>query len=215
MIRYHPSLEILEAYARGALNAGSALVVACHVHGCAVCRSEAAILEDAGGAFLQDTTPAAVSGDALERIFTRIDDVPPPSARVKAPGFLERFSVPAPLRRQRVGFRRWVTPNIWFAPVHVRPKPEALTYLVYAGKNTTLARHTHRGQEFTSVLYGRFSDESGAFGPGDFAQTDESVEHAPAVMSDSECLCLISADAPMQLLGLPARIIQTMTGSLY
>lgn len=215
MIRHHPSAEVLEAYARGALNAGAALVVICHVHGCTVCRSEAAVWEDAGGAFLREVAPAPVSDDALERVFARIDDAPPPAARVDTPRFLERFSVPAPLRRQSVGFRRWVTPNIWFAPVYVRPKPEALTYLVYAGKNTTLARHTHCGQEFTSVLYGRFGDDSGSFGPGDFAQTDENIVHAPAVTSDSECLCLISADAPMQLLNLPARIIQTLTGRLY
>jgi putative transcriptional regulator len=215
MIRHHPSSNTLEAYARGALNAGAALAVTCHVHGCAVCRSEAAVLEDAGGSFLLEVAPAPLSDDALERVFARIDGAPPPPANTEVPRFLERFSVPAPLRRQDVGFRRWVTPNIWFAPVRVRPKPETLTYLVYAGKNTTLARHTHRGQEFTSVLYGRFSDESGTFGPGDFAQTDENVEHAPAVTSDSECLCLISADAPMQLLGLPARLIQTLTGKLY
>ena len=38
---------------------------------------------------------------------------------------------------------------------------------------------------------------------------------APAVTAQSECLCVISADAPMQLHGHIARLIQAVTGRLY
>jgi anti-sigma factor ChrR (cupin superfamily) len=44
---------------------------------------------------------------------------------------------------------------------------------------------------------------------------DETVVHTPGVTQASECLCLISADAPMRLTGFAARFIQTVTGTLY
>ncbi len=216
MIRHHPSPDVLKQYARGSLEGGMALVVACHVDGCEPCRREVAVWESLGGAFLQGAAPVALAENALARALARIDETTPvPEAKRKTPGFMERFSVPEPLRQQDIGFRRWVSPGIWFAPVHLRPASKAPTYLVYARQNTTLPQHTHRGAEFTSVLYGSFQDGNGTFGVGDFARTDESVFHAPAVTAQSECLCLIGAEAPMHLLGTAARIIQTLAGGLY
>jgi predicted ChrR family anti-sigma factor len=65
------------------------------------------------------------------------------------------------------------------------------------------------------VIAGAFLDDSGRYAQGDFACTDEAITHSPNVTEDVECLCLISADAPMRLKGLPARIIQSLTGTLY
>jgi putative transcriptional regulator len=199
------------------LHAGAALAVACHIQECETCRREAAVWESAGGHFLLDTPPAALADDALDRVLERIDGgaEPRPEPASKLPRFLERFAVPAPLHGQRIGFRRWVTPDIWFAPVHMHPKAEALTYLVYAKQGTTLARHTHKGREFTSVLHGSFCDDSGTFARGDFAEAGEETVHAPTIVSETECLCLIGADSPMRLFGLPARMIQTLAGNLY
>lgn len=217
MIRHHPAHEILADYARGTLSASAALVIACHIHECETCRREASVWESAGGRFLLDMATTAMPDDALGRVLARIDGGAEtrPEAASRSPRFIDRFAVPGPLRRQRIGFRRWVTPNIWFAPVHVGPTAEALTYLVYARHGTTLARHTHKGEEFTSVLFGSFCDDSGTFARGDFAKADEETVHAPAVTSDGECLCLISAASPMQLYGRPARIIQALAGNLY
>jgi putative transcriptional regulator len=92
---------------------------------------------------------------------------------------------------------------------------QARTYLVYATRNTALAEHTHRGREFTHVIAGAFADPTGRYGAGDFALTDETVTHNPTVTMEAECLCLISADAPMRLSGLAARFLQTATGTLY
>lgn len=133
----------------------------------------------------------------------------------RSPEYLRRFDPPAPLLAQTIGMRRWVTPNIWFAPIAIPANSSARTYLVYARRNTTMAKHTHVGHEFTSVLYGSFSDDTGTYGPGDFAETDNSIVHAPAITGESDCLSLISTDAPMRLVGLTARVIQTMTGTLY
>jgi putative transcriptional regulator len=218
VIRHHPSSEILSDWARGSLHAGARLAVGCHVYACANCREEAALWESVGGELLDGIAPVAMSDLALVRTLARLDGATKPDAVVdvnRAPAFLRRFDPPAPLLRQEIGMRRWITPGIWFAPIAIQPGSPARTYLVFARRNTTMSMHTHVGREFTCILYGSFSDATGTYGPGDFAETDDAIVHAPAVTADSDCLCLASADAPMRLVGLPARVIQTMTGTLY
>jgi putative transcriptional regulator len=215
MTQHHPSPEILAEYASGALHAGAMLVVACHIESCAVCRSEATLWEGVAGALLETSAPAQLSDGALERMLARLDAAEPQPIRPVVPDFLNRFDLPASLKAQKIGRRRRVTPNIWFAPVEISSQGLARTYLVYAARNTALAEHSHAGREFTHVLAGAFADGGGRYAEGDFACTDEVVTHTPAVTQESECLCLISADAPMRLTGLSARIIQSLTGTLY
>jgi putative transcriptional regulator len=212
MIRHHPDPEILAEYAAGHLHRGAMLVIACHLEGCATCRQEANLWESVGGAFLEDGAPVEMSDDALARMTARLDEkktVPP-----ALPAFLSRFEIPKPLAGCKIGRRRFVTPAIWFAPL-ASDDGEPRTYLVYAKSDTVLAEHGHRGREFTHVLAGAFSDSTGTYGAGDFALTDGALSHAPAVTDDGDCLCLISAEAAMRLVSLPARILQAVTGAHY
>lgn len=216
MSRHHPSAETLVDYARGGLHAGAALVVACHLEGCAVCRREVSLWEDVGGTLLQAADPAPLSDAALERALARIEAEPAPQhPRRRLPHYLTRFDITAPLREQDIGARRWLTPGIWFAPLRMEADSRSRTYLVYAKQNTTLPQHTHAGREFTLILHGSYCDTLGQFEAGDFAETDDAIFHAPAVTPASDCLCLISADGPMRLVGLPARMIQALAGNLY
>jgi putative transcriptional regulator len=212
MNRHHPDSEILAEYAAGRLHRGAMLVIGCHLETCVLCRQEAGLWESVGGALLEDAAPADMSEGALARMMARLDE---PEAPLPAlPDFLTRFDIPQHLAAQKIGRRRFVTPGIWFAPV-AADEGEARTYLVYAKAGAVLAEHSHRGREFTQVLAGAFFDATGLYGAGDFALTDDALSHAPAVTGDSECLCLISAEAPMRLRSLPARILQAMTGSQY
>jgi putative transcriptional regulator len=147
----------------------------------------------------------------MERLDAPEPAAPPPP---RPPRYLERLGVPAPLLRQPVGRRRWVTPGIWFAPLALEEGGRR-TYLVHAAPGTVLAEHTHAGRELTLVLKGAFRDGSARYARGDFALTDDSVTHRPTVTEEESCLCLISADAPMRLAGRPARMIQALMGRLY
>jgi len=215
MIRHHPSPEVLSDYARGALPAGLKLVVSCHLHGCDFCRREVAIWENTGGALLLAAVPVALADDALTRALARIDGgaeaAPRPAKNL--PEFLKRFPVPPALHDKDIGSQLWLTPSIWFAPVRFSEESQSRTYLVYGKENTVLPEHTHRGREYTSVLCGSYSDDTGTFAEGDFEEADGSLSHAPA--AQSECLCVISADAPMLLHGRIARMVQAVTGNLY
>jgi putative transcriptional regulator len=212
MIRHHPDSDMLADYAGGKLHHGAMLVVACHLESCALCRQEISVWECAGGALLEDAAPVALSAAALDKMMARLaaDEKP----KQALPGFLSRFDIPAALTAQTIGRRRFVTPSIWFAPV-AADAGEARTYLVYAKRDKVLAEHSHRGREVTHVITGAFSDGTGIYGVGDFALTDDSHTHAPTVTHDGECLCLISAEAPMRLTSFPARILQAMTGHHY
>jgi putative transcriptional regulator len=217
MIRHHPSPEVLSGYARGALPEGMTLVVSCHLHGCDFCRREIALLESVGGTLLLAAAPVALADDALARTLARIDGIAEhaPRPAKSLPEFLKRFPVPQPLHGHDIGSQLWLTPSIWFAPIRFAPASQSRTYLVYAKKDTTLPEHTHRGREYTTVLCGSYHDGAGNFAQGDFEEADDSLSHAPAVTAKSECLCVISADAPMQLHGRIARMIQAVTGNLY
>lgn len=214
MITHHPSQETLEAFASGALRGSAALVAACHLEVCDVCRSEVALWSDVGAALLLDTPPAELETGALESVLARLDEERAP-APASLPRYLERFNIPRALQKQKIGMRLWLAPGIWFAPLRLKSDPDALTYLVYGAKNTMLPQHTHAAREYTALLAGSYSDNLGTFVAGDFEEADETVHHAPSVTQDSECLCLISSDAPMLLEGLSARVIQTLAGRRY
>jgi putative transcriptional regulator len=218
MITHHPTPELLADYARGALKSGASLIAATHIHNCVVCREEIGFLERVGGILLHDEMPTSLSEDALRNVLKRIDQqkrVDEISAERRIPKYLDRFAIAEPLWSQKIGRRMWVTPNIWFAPVGDQVSDSTRTYLLYARPNTKLSQHTHAGREFTVVLHGAFRDGDDLFGPGDFAETDGAILHSPTATDESDCLCLISADAPMRLTNPIARAIQTVTGRFY
>jgi putative transcriptional regulator len=212
MIQHHPDPEILAEYAAGHLHRGAMLVIACHLETCVICRQEAGLWESVGGALLEDSAPLEMSDGALARMMARLGEKEP--AAPAPPFFLASFDIPKHLAAQKIGRRRFVTPGIWFAPV-MAGNGEARTYLVYAKPGRVLAEHSHRGREFTQVLTGAFRDDTGTYDKGDFALTDDELSHAPTVTDDGECLCLISAEAPMRLKSFSARILQAVTGSHY
>lgn len=214
MIRHHPSPELLTDYARGALHRGVALVMACHLDCCMACRREVLLWESVGGAMLEDIAPEPLAHESLQTAMANLDK-PLKAAARKFPRHLEHYAVPRPLRHARIGLRRWVTPAIWFAPVPSGRDEKSRTYLVYSARGITMPAHTHSGHEFTQVLHGQFTDPLGTFAQGDFAQTDETVGHAPAISCSSGCLCLISSDAPMQMIGRSARVAQWLLGTMY
>jgi putative transcriptional regulator len=62
--------------------------------------------------------------------------------------------------------------------------------LLRGSPGSDVGSHSHRGQEFTLVLKGGFSDETGAYGPGDFQCADDGVTHNPVADPGEDCINL-------------------------
>lgn len=211
-VRHHPSQEILAAYASGALADGPSLVAAVHLEACAKCRRAVAQFEAVGGALIEDIPAVDMAPLALDEALARIER---PARRPAARGAkhdrrgLAAGRLPQALGGRRIGVRRFVAPGLWVAHVRSHTPDHWRTYLLHAGKGASLLRHGHQGAELTTVIYGAFRDETGLYGPGDFAEADEALNHRPAVDGDGPCLCLISAKGGVRALGL-ARLLQPL-----
>jgi putative transcriptional regulator len=207
----HPSEDLVLDYARGALEPGRALVVAAHLGACRACRAAVRFAEAIGGALIEETAPSDLASDALAKTMARLDVPPPPApARARQPG--DWIRVPADVLAAAERHRRWAAPGVWVANVTGDPRIGPRSYLLRVAAGMAVPRHTHKGKEFVCVLKGAFEDRGVIYGPGDFAESDDDVEHRPHVTRDSECVCLAATDSalvPRELIG---RLFQPFVG---
>ncbi|HEY5070724.1 MAG TPA: ChrR family anti-sigma-E factor [Caulobacteraceae bacterium] len=209
---HHPSVERLLEHAAGALDLGRRMVIESHLHACAACRRETRLAEAIGGALLQATPPEELHIHALARALARIETPSPPPRRanpIDAP--TDWIEVPRDVLEAVARRRRWAAPGVWVAPVR-RERSGARSYLLRVAGGMTMPRHTHKGIEMTCVLKGSFVDRGVVYGQGDFAETDEAVEHRPAIAGDGECVCLVSADNSLVAKDWVGRLFQPLVG---
>jgi putative transcriptional regulator len=195
--RHHPSDDMLATYAAGASEPGFGLVVGAHVEACAHCRAKVAAYEAASGAALSDLPQADVANDALARVMARLDETSPPPAALDTRPLLERL----PLKP-----RKWIAPGVWVAGVKTPHAPNNRVYLLSVAPGMPTARHEHSGAEYCTVLKGAYRDELGLFATGDFAATDEEVNHQPVVQGNEHCVCLFATEGRLKPQGFLGRL---------
>ena len=205
----HPSEDLILDYARGALEAGRALVLAAHLGACPACRATLGLAEAVGGALLDEIEPAALEPDALAKALAKLDAPRPPPAAAQQPPD-EWIRVPADVIAAARRHKRWAAPGVWVAPVTRDRRTGARSYLLGVAAGMAVPRHTHKGSELVCVLKGAFEDRGVIYGPGDFAESDEQVEHRPHVTRDGECVCLAAADHPLVPRDLIGRLFQPL-----
>ncbi len=209
----HPSEELILDFARGALKAGRALVLQAHVAACAECSITLGVAEAVGGALLAELDPAAMAPDALRQALARLDVETPPPPAAAAPLPPDWINVPPEVLAAARRTRRQAAPGVWVAQVTgQRRRGGPRSYLLGVGPGIAVPRHTHRGREFVCVVKGAYEDRGRIYGPGDFAENDEGVEHQPRVTQGGECVCLIAADDLLVPRSLAARLLQPLVG---
>lgn len=206
-LAHHPSEELLLGFAAGRLERGPALVLRAHLHACPVCSAEVGRFEAVGGALLDALPAAELEADALASALARIETPAP-----RLPTEKIRGDLPGILAGEALGPRRWLAPGLWLRRIESDRSSAFNTYLLHSGPGRRLARHGHVGVEYVCVLQGAFSDETGRYGPGDFACGDEALEHSPLAEPGEPCLCLIATEGRLQMRGLIARAIQPFAG---
>ncbi len=214
MIKHHPDKEILLDYAAGALGEGPALAVASHAALCRDCAEQIEMLEALGGALLEEVRPEPVSDTLLERTLAMLDEPEPAMVAAVRVDLDTAAQVPEPLLRyigRGLAHLAWRRVGGLVAAVEEVRLPIAArnvkVSLMRFKAGSLMPRHSHRGNEYTLVLAGGFSDGDNQFGPGDFVAKDPSHTHQPVVDEDGECLCLVVLDAPLRLTGAMGKLI--------
>jgi len=195
--RHHPSVEILTAYASGALEPGFGLVVGAHVEGCAACRAKIGAFEAASGAALSELSAEDVSADALADVMARLDETQTSAPKVDTRPLLERLTLKP---------KKWVAPGVWVAAVDTPHAPQNRVYLLSVAPGMPTARHEHSGAEFCTVLKGAYRDELGVFAAGDFAAAYGELNHQPMVEGDETCVCLFATEGRLKPQGFLGRL---------
>jgi putative transcriptional regulator len=207
-ITHHPGDATLAAFTSGTFDEGRSLVVAVHLSLCPQCRRAVRAFAHVGGALLDDIEPTAMRADALERAMAQIDRAEMTPASTPALRDPVGTDLPAPLARYAIGSWRWLGRGVQWRPVAVSSAPDSRVFMLKAAPGTRLPHHRHAGTEWTCVLEGAFRHRTGRYGPGDFDEADETVEHEPVVEDDATCICLVALQGKLELQGWVGRLLQ-------
>ncbi len=210
-ITHHPGEELLLSYASGAADEAVALLVASHLALCESCRAVVRRAEAAGGSLLSKVAPIALSGSAYEAVLARLDSS---TASIVRNANLAT-NVPAPLQVYVGGdFEtldwRPVTKGLSIFPLATKGSTRAR--LIRAEPGAAVAAHSHRGEEWTLVLTGSYSDATGRYQAGDVQSTTPELTHCPMADAGPVCINLAVTDAPLIFKGLLPKIAGWMFG---
>lgn len=224
--QYHPSTELLTSYAAGSLPLSQALCLAAHLEMCASCRQNYRRLKDLGAHMFDAQTKAASTNiptksashsKLREKVMALVANAPDHTPAVdeniqnspqdkangsQIPRCLQQF---IPGSYDDLPWKR-ISPSIKQVNLctDVNGAQVALLRIKPGGCS---GHHTHMGDEYTTVLKGAFSDETGIFQQGDFVMRNHQHKHRPIATKDSECICLTVVEAPIQFTGFFSRLL--------
>lgn len=218
-IHHHLQPETLMAHAAGTLPAAMALVVGCHIEGCARCRRELQSAESIGGRVLESMPAKPLTEGARNAVLARLDTAvtAAPQSAVSMPladaaqgSFLPRM-LKSLLNINDYNQLKWrkLAPGIEKFNL---PLTEGKSFLLRIGAGLAMPVHTHKGSELTLLLQGGYHDELGSFHVGDVADLDGSTEHQPVAFDDEACICLAGMDAGLKFRGWIPTLMKPITG---
>jgi putative transcriptional regulator len=214
MSRHSAPEELLLDYAAGALPEGPALAVALHVALDPAARRLVDTLSRVGGVLLEDEPgdgdPSALDHD-LDRVLGQLDKVTvePRPAPVAVPAGFEW--APTALRPYLGRAPRWKRMFGGFDEIRIglHGDTHRVSLLrLEAGKG--LPAHRHVADEYTVVMQGGYTDNTGNYGVGDFAVGPGANEHEPIADAGEPCIALIVVKKPIVLTGVWGRLLNPL-----
>lgn len=211
-IAHHPSEELLLAYAAGAADEATGLILATHLSYCAACRRLSREMEAMGGCLLQELSPVPMSSGALDAALLKLDGASPFEQAARP---VSKDGTPAVLRAYIGGDLadvRWrpVGPHLAYVPLLRRGPVAARLLRGVPGAQT--GSHQHGGLEYTLVLKGGFSDETGTYAPGDLQVMEGDMRHNPVADPGEPCINLAVTTGPLKFESLLQRIVAPLFG---
>jgi putative transcriptional regulator len=116
------------------------------------------------------------------------------------------------LRDCGIGPWRWLGPGFRWSWITVPGSPDARVMILRGRPGLQLPAHGHIGEEFTLILKGWLFDDRGAYGPGDFDEAGDDIDHQPVVGPDVECICLAALDGDTRLHSRLGRWLRPLVG---
>lgn len=205
----HPQDELLASYSAGSLPLSQALCVSAHIERCPACARKLQRLNRLGSELMQQLTPAPAPASLKHKLFERLDALG--EEHIEPVTDEHDSSVPRCLRQfVREGYDKlaWRRVSLDIQSVELcRDSNGARVELLKIRPGGSANTHTHLGDEYTVVLEGSFSDESGLYSEGDFLLRDQNDQHTPVATRDRECICLAVTEGPIQFTGLWSRML--------
>jgi putative transcriptional regulator len=207
---HHPAGEFLIDYAAGALSPTETLLITLHLDFCPDCRRLADTALAAGGALLDAIAPLALPPTAFQRTLQAIDALPrsvealvrsAPTFAVKWPAALRDHLAASPAGKWRklpAGFRALRVP--------FKDRSSRVWVMDAPGGRGPL-RHAHVADEWTVVLQGGFSDETGTYAAGDFASMGSGEQHTMIAEPGEGCVCVVLVRQPPRYLTLLGKLL--------
>jgi putative transcriptional regulator len=212
MIRHHAPDELLLDYAAGVLPEGPALAVALHVALDPGSRRLVHRLRGMGGALFDLDPGAADMGEAaLEEALARLDDLPGDDPLPRAPTVPQAFEwAPAALRPYLKG-KTWRRAFGGFEEIRLDLHGDAHgVRLLRLEPGKGLPPHRHVANEYTVVLQGGYTDNTGNYAVGDFAVGPGPQEHEPVADPGDPCIALIVLEQPIVLTSFWGRLFNPL-----
>lgn len=218
MTQHHIDPTTLIEYAAGNLPEPVAMLTATHMALCPTCRQTNAMLEDAGGALIDDALTDAKPGEMgpsatlRKAVFDRLEDDDLSQTSSSAHQSVRPdLIIPRPLRDylgdrvEALEFRKIAN---GLEAIDILPDyPQYTTRLMRISASKSMPMHAHNGVEYTLVLEGGFSDGSNVYHRGDVAVADADIEHKPVAEPGVDCLCLAVNHASVRLTGPLGRLL--------
>jgi len=214
--------EIYSSYAAGCLDPAFSLLVETQAAIRPDVKRAVARAETIAGVFFESEDQAALSNGAIDKAFAMIDafeagERSPPRANaihLAGEGLDELLGLPEPLREVALtSFQenkwRGLTQGIRRLKLDAGSQAEIELYRIDPG--CTVPRHSHAGSEFTLVVAGGFSDETGSFGPGDISLKGPNDTHQPTGDMDGVCYALAVRDGGLRFTGIMG-LVQRLVG---
>lgn len=200
MSRHPAPEELLLDYAAGALSPAPALAVALHVALAPQSRRTVERLTAVGGALIEREPGAAVGEASLEQTLARLDDIAVEPKPLPARPVFEWAPAPlAPHLRPGMAWRRILGK---FDEIRLDVPGDAYRVsLLRLEPGHGLPEHKHPGYEYTVVLQGGYTDETGNYSVGDFAVGPGAQRHEPIADPGEPCIALIVVERPIVLTG--------------
>jgi len=213
--------ELIAGYAAGTLHPALRMLVDCQSAIDAESARESAVAVAAGGAFLEQETPADLRSDALERALAKLDSVdmePAAGERAAARGagaaLAELKGVPDPaldLAIEAASSRGWRRPMKGLQRLELMRDGRLTAELIRVEGGVGVPEHGHGGREYTLCLEGAFRQDGRTYGRGDLVIAGGETVHAPRAEPGEDVLVLAVTEAPLRYRGLTG-LLQKILG---